>query len=119
MGKKLLGILFFLGIVSIGYSQEETITESTDLEFLSTEDKPVIHPNPTYGKLELNLSKYPSVSTFEVVIKNIIGKKIWSEEIYDKFKTLDLSFLNKGSYLMSIKGKGETLNSFRLVIITP
>jgi len=84
---KVIAITIFSFLYHFGYSQNEVVHESSEIgDRLVT--NPIVHPNPSYGKLQVNLSKY-SDSSFEIVIKNIMG-------------------LN-----------GETLSSFRLVIIDP
>lgn len=116
---KILTTTFFLiGFLYFGYSQNGEITESSDLKKTDT-TAPVIYPNPSYGMLRVNLKKYPN-EKFELVIKNIIGKNLWSETMNRSKEILDLGFLSKGSYLLSIKDmNGETLQSMRLVIIDP
>lgn len=111
----LLVLLFF---TLFGYSQNGEIKESSELVFTETE-RPSIYPNPSYGILRVDLRKY-NYDKFKVVIKNIIGKELWHELINSPQETIDLGFLSKGSYLLSIENTdGETLQSLRLVIIDP
>ncbi len=111
-------IFFLLATVYFGYSQNKEITESSDLKVTNV-GTPTIYPNPSYGMLRVNLKKYP-YKKFELVIKNIIGKNLWSQMIDSPEETLDLGFLSKGSYLLSIKNtQGDNLQSMRLVIIDP
>jgi len=79
------------------------------------------YPNPTFGNVTFQLMNLPH-DNYEVVVYNIIGKRLWSSKI-DFFKgklEADLSHLQKGTYFYSIlNGKGQKVTTRRLMIMTP
>lgn len=79
----------------------------------------IIHPNPTYGMLNLNFDLVQR-DVVQVVISDILAKTIWSQQVKRSQDPLNLGFLNKGTYLLSIKElDGETIATRRLMIIVP
>ncbi|HHB51908.1 MAG TPA: T9SS type A sorting domain-containing protein [Saprospiraceae bacterium] len=81
----------------------------------------VIFPNPTYGEAKIFLNNYREGS-YKLQIYNIIGRRIWKEDINVKEKTLlkfDFSFLHKGTYLLALKDRyGNIIATRKLVIIS-
>lgn len=57
----------------------------------------IVHPNPSNGKLTVNLSSI-SETNIEVTVFDIIGKVVYSSSLSDKTNTLDLGFLGNGVY---------------------
>jgi len=90
---------------------------------IQPDQKEVIsYPNPSYGEVKfqfVNMGNGP----FKIEVRNIIGKKLHSEtySLNDRnLVTLDLSHLQKGTYLYCIyDNKGQKLITKRIVIMTP
>lgn len=84
----------------------------------------LIFPNPTYGMLNFDLSNLGLASqvdaSYRVVIRNVIAMKIFSVDFKGSSFKHDFSFLDKGTYLLSVEHMdGRQLFGRRLVIITP
>lgn len=81
-----------------------------------------IHPNPTFGPVRFDFYGYPP-GTYQIRVFNTILKQLWTEtyEIdHNGVVDVDLSFLQKGSYVYSIDNHlGERLLTKRLLIINP
>ena len=65
-----------------------------------------ISPNPTLGKFSIQISNTESIGKAKIVVTNVLGAVVLSEQIYSKslkcIKTFDLSNLPKGVYLISV-----------------
>ena len=61
-----------------------------------------VYPNPTKDVLNLKFSYNPA-DAFEVVVYNVIGKKVMTQTLNPTNAKLDVSHLNKGVYLLNIK----------------
>lgn len=104
----------------VGISYKGDMTTSVDPTRLNVEDI-LTYPNPTYGNVTFNLQNLPQ-DNYKVVLHNIIGKQLWSEDVNKGTRRLEanLSFLRKGTYLYSIvDGNGHKISTRRLMIITP
>ena len=67
------------------------------MDILSTQV--VIFPNPTVGIMTINL---PKNETFDLVIFDISGKLVLSEEkVINKF-IIDSNYLSNGTYIMQL-----------------
>ncbi|MDF1696753.1 MAG: T9SS type A sorting domain-containing protein [Saprospiraceae bacterium] len=105
-------------LVSMTYKGSMTTSvEKVDLK----EENLLTYPNPTYGDVTFQLVNMPH-DDYQVVVHNILGKKMWSSDI-DYFQgrlRADLSFLRKGTYFYSIlNGAGQKVTTRRLMIMTP
>jgi len=111
-------LLFCFLNVAISFAQINADTKDWDDSEGEKVEK-ILDPNPSYGKLQIDLSKY-NHAFYELSIRNIIGKKLWSKRIYEAVQLLDLTELRKGSYLFAISSpNGDYLDVLRLVIIDP
>jgi len=93
------------------------ISANTDQEQL------ILSPNPTYGDVKLELVNLEP-GTYQFKIFNIIGKKLWEEEVVIKRKITsskyNFGFLGKGTYLWAITDdQGVRLTTKRLIVVTP
>ncbi len=99
----------------IGQSPQRSLDEFDEKQNNTSQE--LISPNPSYGSLQLNLDQLGQPK-YLISINNIIGKTLWSKEITADLKRLDVSFLNKGTYLFCIsKPNGEYLRVLRLAIV--
>lgn len=115
--KKQLLLIFFLVLGVVCYGQVNQ--QRAGFEKEEVEQERILEPNPTLGRLQIDISKY-DFPFYDLQVKNIIGKVLWSTTIYEPVKLLDLTELRKGSYFFSIKAPdGEYLEVLRLVIVNP
>lgn len=83
----------------------------------------ILSPNPTFGDVKLEMLNADH-GKYTFSIYNIIGKKLWENDIIvDRKLTsykFNFSFLGKGTYLWAINNsQGTRLSTKRLIIITP
>lgn len=81
-----------------------------------------LSPNPTYGKTRLQFAGLPA-GNYQLWVYDILGNALAHDDHFlDGSGSIkkDFSYLNKGTYLYSLKDqKGEVITTKRLVIITP
>ncbi len=81
-----------------------------------------VYPNPTFGPVRFDFYGYPP-GTYQIRIFNTILKELWSDSYeidHNGVVDVDLSFLQKGTYVYSIDNNlGERLLTKRLLIINP
>jgi endonuclease/exonuclease/phosphatase family metal-dependent hydrolase len=63
-------------------------------------------PNPTNGRIQLDLSKLNSTS-FDLQVYNSIGNSVHSKQLQHKYSTFDLSPFPDGPYYLIIKAKNQ------------
>jgi hypothetical protein len=66
---------------------------------------PNIYPNPTKGLI--SISGIPNNELSKVIIFNLLGRKVFETTIHDTENIIDLSYLNKGVYVLQI-GKNQS-----------
>ncbi|WP_242087027.1 T9SS type A sorting domain-containing protein [Aestuariivivens sediminis] len=102
-----------LDIASISQQQNdlnwfENLTYSASLSTSEAKLNTVsVYPNPTRDLLKFKASTLPE--SFEVSVYNIIGKNVLTEKLYASNAQLDVSKLNQGVYLLSIKDLNTSL----------
>jgi hypothetical protein len=101
-------------------------SEIAEVELISTVGIPTIagdwgmaiYPNPSTGRLTLELSPYRSTQA-NIHVTSLVGKLVYSESIAisgsQYIQTLDLSHLDNGMYILSIES--PHLNVYRKLII--
>lgn len=81
-----------------------------------------VHPNPTFGPVRFDFYGYPP-GTYKIRIFNTILKELWTESYeidYNGVVDVDLSFLQKGTYVYAIDNQfGERLLTKKILIINP
>lgn len=75
---------------------------SLDVTTFSTDSTISFYPNPSSGKFNIKLNEN-IVENFELIVLDILGKEVYKSKINNQIETIDLSFLNKGVYLASLK----------------
>ncbi len=82
--------------------KSEVASNNPNPDNIKTSDfSPIITPNPSDGKLQINFSKTDLASGVSVEIYNIIGMKIFEEgDISNQSMSVDLSQFDKGVYLV-------------------
>ena len=65
-----------------------------------------IYPNPTSS--ELTIEVISQLQDNKIIITNIIGEIVYSDILNARKKTIDVSSLNAGVYVISLTGKGES-----------
>ena len=112
-------LIVFVSLLAAQSPLEENITSFKDTTEVKKTDRDIIYPNPTYGIVQFDLSRY-DYKDFRVVVKNIIAKEIWSKSFNTRKFEEDFGFLDKGTYVLAVENiDGYTLFSRRLIIITP
>ena len=61
-----------------------------------------IYPNPTEGRLSLNVSNLPQSNDNAVKVYDLFGKQLYNELIGSETTELDLSMQPAGSYIMRV-----------------
>ena len=81
----------------------------------------ILYPNPTYNVAKIYIS-VENPGTYALAIYNIIGKKLWQEEIELQGTGIlkeNFGFLPKGTYLLSLLDEnGNILRTIRLMIVS-
>ncbi|MEL7118298.1 MAG: T9SS type A sorting domain-containing protein, partial [Bacteroidota bacterium] len=70
-----------------------------------------VYPNPTQGQITIDLQAIIGNSAV-LNVYNMVGQQVYSENmgmVYDAQKQLDLSNLEKGTYLITIESAGQLL----------
>ncbi len=105
---------------SVEYSSEEVIA---DIPVISPEQKEIIaYPNPTFGEIKfqfVNMGK----NMHRIDVYDLLGKRLKSQE-FDLSKStsgsMDLSSLNKGTYLYSVYDQlGNKITTRRILVLAP
>ncbi len=81
------------------YSYTNVNTETIDNTYI-----PKIHPNPFSQKVSISFKNLLQGETFELAIKTLDGRTVYNETLVSDI-AMDLSFLNKGIYLLTLKNK--------------
>ena len=83
-----------------------------------------IYPNPSYGRLQLDIERYPggdaSVEIYNILGQNVLSKKIKNISSGRRFIDLDLSHMNgilTGSGMFFIQIKTQTEQAVKKCII--
>ncbi len=82
---------------------------STSVKDNLTENNISVYPNPAYNYLKIDISNTDALG---IVIYNVAGQKVLSQNKIDSAETIDISNLPKGSYLLKVK---FTNNKCRIV----
>jgi len=89
------------------------LSNATGISGLQKEIALSIFPNPTNGLFTVNLSEKNLLVT--LAIFNVIGKRIWLEDLLPGNNYIDLSTLPKGIYILSFNS--ENSNSIKKLVI--
>ncbi len=73
----------------------------------------VLFPNPSNGKIELQFNTNVKLQTVEVY--DFAGKKLYSQNLNNSTKQIDLTHLNKGIYLLKVKTE-NSIYTERIII---
>lgn len=113
-------LVFLFPFIALGQSPNSAVEdENRYKESQRKVVEKIFYPNPTYGTIEFNLDLIGH-DNIMISVNNILAKELWSESVSRANRKVNLSFLMKGTYLLSIKKMdGEVLTTRRLVIITP
>jgi len=81
----------------------------------------LIYPNPTYNTAKILISNFKT-GNYTIELYNIIGRKLWSENITLSKKNMlkyNFSFLRKGTYLIALKDRfGKVIQTKKIMIIS-
>lgn len=67
-----------------------------------------IYPNPTKGSLTIEFSAKTNTQNNSIEIRSISGQLVFSEEFIGDRKILDVSYLSKGVYFVTVKNPTKT-----------
>ncbi|MCF6366784.1 MAG: T9SS type A sorting domain-containing protein [Bacteroidales bacterium] len=94
------------GEIDVWLSQIKSKSLETEITDIIT-NNPFIYPNPTNGKF--NVSNLPN-KPHHIIIKDIIGRIVYSKNNYISGTEIDISRFNKGVYFVSFdKSNAKTL----------
>ena len=71
-----------------------------------------IHPNPSNGIFKVEIAGISSEDR-SIAISNVLGEVVYFEEIkehHNTSKTIDISHLGKGIYLVELQGNNTTIS---------
>ena len=73
-----------------------------------------IFPNPTTGKLKIDIS---STEVVDAQIFTILGEVVWQEKLVENTsqRELDLSYLPNGVYLIKLR-LGQTIHTKKIIL---
>jgi len=96
---------------------------STNIRYVNNGKPDIIaYPNPAIETLRLEMMNLPG-GDYKVKMYNILGVEIWSEEYTvngDRIVKVDISHLQKGTYLYSLVNEnGKTLSTKRVLVMRP
>jgi len=91
-----------------------TISSNVGLTDLLSKANVSMYPNPTKGKLNVNLGEYKS-QVIKMNVYNTKGQVVMSKEILKKSSEFDLSNLAQGVYIVELKN-GINKSSSRIVV---
>lgn len=114
--------LFFEGLVGMNETVECMSTEIGDTLVTRREWLPASAwrmRNPSYGSLELHLPQEWQGQSMEVVISDLLGRKVWAQKIgqVQQKVMIDLGGLPAGQYLVSPTIQGRRHRAKKLIII--
>ncbi|MFY7965888.1 MAG: T9SS type A sorting domain-containing protein [Chitinophagaceae bacterium] len=73
---------------------------NTNIDLMSSDKNFVIYPNPARGSINLQLDKL--VGKGQIVVTNLFGKEVKSQNLSIGINTIDINNLTKGFYLVSV-----------------
>ncbi|MCF8296440.1 MAG: T9SS type A sorting domain-containing protein [Saprospiraceae bacterium] len=76
----------------------------------------IIYPNPANTRLNIELENFNSNEKLEILIFNSLGKLVKTKVIKASQKSLDVSDLPQGLYIIAIKSENEIIAMDRFVI---
>ena len=65
-----------------------------------------IHPNPTSGMLKLEIADISDINQSQILISDMTGKVLYSQEITSKQMDFDLGSQPSGAYIMAVRING-------------
>jgi ligand-binding sensor domain-containing protein len=101
------GGFIFAGTYGTGV-WKRPLSELSKLNYVSNNKKLIIYPNPTQGKFVINgINKINSVAVY-----NLLGEVVYSNTNVNQLvsREIDLSYLEKGIYLVTVYGDDGELN---------
>lgn len=94
---------------------DSAITKKEDIYFEYFKNSTVkIYPNPTYGKLKIELESKLTDIASSIVIYNLEGKQVYKKENISNSNVINLSSQPKGTYILKIM-VGESVRQWKIV----
>ncbi len=100
------GKLFFVACYDTSIGYELYKIEDENLSLIYNKMDVNLYPNPI--NTILNIESSIEIETIEIY--SILGQKVYQEKIKEQNIKIELSFLLKGSYILSIQGKNSKSN---------
>lgn len=91
------------------------LSASTGIKGERSSDKLQLFPNPSNGKIQVNLNEELVVYN-ELIIRNIIGEEVYKKSISSFPLRLNLSHLEKGMYFIFLENENEQFSK-KLILI--
>lgn len=86
---------------------------TTGLAQTTVDNNVVVFPNPSKGKIKINID---NSNVYDLSIINIEGKVVYKETAVWKDKEVNLETLNKGIYMLQLRDKTNRLSSKKIII---
>jgi hypothetical protein len=100
----------FVGKIGIdSLFQSPTIVNSISADTKNNSDI-IVYPNPTKDKIEIWFAFQPG-QVVEMYLTDLLGNSIYTEQPFDSgtfIKTIDVSNVTSGMYLLTILSNGKT-----------
>jgi len=96
---------------SIYFSVKVNYNPASNLNFVKHSDFEM-YPNPAYNIVNFSFN---SLQDKQVSIYSLNGELVFSDSFSTKNKTYDFYFLNKGVYLVSVKGNTNTVSKLLII----
>ena len=94
-------------------SEAALLTINLPLSVMEIQDRPMVYPNPSYG--HLYLEGVVAESEWSVAFINMSGERVHQESSSNK-RSIDVSSLPKGFYLITISSRDKEVYSQRIVL---
>ena len=92
------------GVRADAVSDALTITQSEGTLGISLDESLIFYPNPTEGKLTIEgVTRY-----LQMYIYDLVGRKVMTYSLTPLKKTVDVSDLPSGMYVVTLQGEGKT-----------
>ena len=72
-------------------------------------------PNPFVNELSINVNEVAGTETYEAILVDLQGRKVFSQELISKKDKLNLSAIAKGIYILHVQKNGRTILQEKVV----
>jgi hypothetical protein len=96
------------------FNQRERCDSTTNypisIDIISKNNMFEVYPNPSFDMITIDYKGNETISGFKYVLYDVIGNKRVEKGIDGNKTNIDISFLNKGSYILLIKSENKIID---------